>query len=609
MEFISHRLEIEKITGMADSAHISAVFSRRVTLADGGVGTMISCILLSGSSDSEAQAIVSNLFELAANKLEGSGDSILAVLEGAGDACREYVSGKKLALSFGHVFFYKDVCYIVKHGEGVKLWVFEPPKSVEITFESGSGPVAPGQIYVLATLKFFKIVETSVFSQKMEIALAETIDGLATKISDHEDQAEIGAAFVYVKEENEQVLLESDEKVDRGEKAQEQVPASDSKFKNPLSILQVLIAEIKKLRQGDIRAVFRLRRRIVIGALAVFLILAVSVGLTLGQKNERKKVTQFNVQMAGANAKYQEGLGLVELNRSRAREVLIEAENEVNSALMLIANDEDARKLLSDIKSRLAETEVSEDLSLKTLKEFEEPLVGLSLRDKNLVVTSQGKVFEIDATDSIEHEISAAVGDARRSFVYDGKVFILTSGKVYALDLASGKLAELVSATGTFDIAVFLGNIYLLSEGQIAKFVPIADGYSQPQDYLSGEEVFSDKSRMAIDGSVWVTSGNRQSLSSNKIFKFVRGERENFEISGLVANVGELSQIYTDTDSDKLYVVDSTNSALLVVGKDGILQGTYQSAEFGRAADIVVDEAAGKIYLAVGSKVLEATLE
>ena len=92
------------------------------------------------------------------------------------------------------------------------------------------------------------------------------------------------------------------------------------------------------------------------------------------------------------------------------------------------------------------------------------------------------------------------------------------------------------------------------------------------------------------------------------MFEYLRGDKESFEISGLTSSVGKLSEIYTDSESKNIYVVDSENNVLLVVDKDGIYKKAYQSNEFGKVNGLVVDEQAGKFYIAVGSEILEGNL-
>src|SRR3989344_2584134 len=210
----------------------------------------------------DAQILLKDIFELSTKKLEDAQGQILQSLESARDACREHILERQTSepkasedlqkpqVSFVLLFFYKEACYIARHDQNIKIFVFEPPKSLELTFENGSGPINPGQIYLLATEKFLSIFDSSVFSKETkELDIEEIIDGLATEISARQDQEEIGAAFVLVKDEEapeteKAESLEAKELVEditQGEpvvetqKPQEMAPKRKlPEFKNPL---------------------------------------------------------------------------------------------------------------------------------------------------------------------------------------------------------------------------------------------------------------------------------------------------------------------------------------------------------------------------------------
>ena len=135
----------------------------------------------------------------------------------------------------------------------------------------------------------------------------------------------------------------------------------------------------------------------------------------------------------------------------------------------------------------------------------------------------------------------------------------------------------------------------------IAKFVPVENGFVEISDYLSGGFSAAVSSRLAIDGSIWVTKGA-------EILNFLQAEPKSFQISGLTFPLGEFGQIYTSSGIDNLYVIDKANSALLVISKDGVYLKVYQSGEFAKAQDLAVDSQEKKLYIAVGNKILEADL-
>lgn len=656
-----YQLQVEKITGQANERATGSVFSSRVSFVDGSIGTLVSCVLVSGERGNE----VRNIFDAAIKKLEGADNGSLDVLKNATSASGNFVAANNIEASFIHVLFYKNAAYIGRFGEKVKIYIFEPPKSLELVFEHGSGPIKAGQLYLVATEKFLSSFNLNEYFSVSEINVEEAVDGLATEISAKSDSAEIAAALVYVKvnsttsESEGRVVSEkiTSEEILKGQDQFESSvkqenyldtsheiaasapsrveepevasrlgtsqasessfgPSSDellaqdksqktatiaSGFKSSIAkVFGAIFSEISKLRRGDIRALFRLRRNVIAIAVLVLLILGASVFFTLRNNENRQNTSEFNKYLETASSKFEEGLALLELNRQRAREIFIEADESVKKALNLMPDDKKAMDLASKIASKLKDTASQAKVNLQTLTEVDSILVALSKSNGGLVGTSDGVVFQIDVKSKETRKVDGVKG-ARSGFVFDNNAFVFDGSDISKVDLASGKSEKVIEGEKALDIAVFLGNVYLLSNDQIYKYTPFEGGYAKTIDYLSERRQFSEKSRFVIDGSIWVTNGT-------EILEYLRGEAQDFAISGLTGNIGKFTEIYTDSDSENIYAIDSENGALLVIGKDGIYKEAYQAAEFANAADLVVDEAAGKFYIAVGSKVLEGGL-
>ena len=364
-------------------------------------------------------------------------------------------------------------------------------------------------------------------------------------------------------------------------------------------IFKKISGEVRALTIGNSLAIFRLRRNIAIVAFLILLILTVSVFGAVFRKSDSEKRVKYEAHMTQALSKFNEGAAIADLNRLRAREILIEAEGEIKAALELVKNDEKAVNLASQITAKLTETEAKGEVKFEVVSEFSDSLNSLAISEAGLFGISSGKIFEVDLAGEGSSDLDIK-GQIESGFVFDKTVYLLGQNGVFQVKLADGFQKKLFGASGN-DIAVFLGNIYILGTRQIAKFVPIEGGYSEATSYLEEEADFSEKSRLAIDGSIWVTSGKR-------IYKFTRGANDNFEISGL-SEIGEFGLIYTNSDSDNLYVVDFANSAMLVIGKDGMYRRAYQSPEFGRASDLVVSESGKKIYISTANKILVAEIE
>ncbi|OGD83374.1 hypothetical protein A3G14_02920 [Candidatus Curtissbacteria bacterium RIFCSPLOWO2_12_FULL_38_9] len=632
-------LQIEKITGQASERASCGVFSARVSFGDGTIGTLVSCILVKGAGSGDGATVVKDIFDLANKKLEGAQTGSLEALKQASESSREFTSSKNLDASFSLTLFYKNASYISRSGDKVKVWVFANSNSQELSFGHGSGHLKNGQIILIATEKFLSSFDISDILKEEGVNLEEIVDGLATEISAKDDQGEIGAALVLVKEsesaeagvaaddeKEEEISEETSTAVDDGEGTQEldtsheiappdaaivesHIAASDteksqpgalaslSKFKNPIFAPGIFVKN--KITNINI-ASFKNRKTVVVLGAVALLILAGSALFSLKGGADREKINEFRGYLDSASAKYEEGFALIDLNREKARGIFIEADGEIKKALGIKPEDEEARALEAKIAAKLKETESLASVDFSTISEVNGSLVSLSKGDDSLVGVTESALYVIDVGGETTAEFDGKSG-TRDSAVYDNNVFVFDGKSVWRIDLVGGAGEEIFGGHEAQDISVFLGNVYLLGSDQIYKYVPVEGGYAESANYLNEKEKFSTSSKFTIDGSIWVTNGSN-------VFKYLRGDKQDFTISGLLDAAGEFGEIYTDNNIDNVYVIDKTNSAMLVVGKDGVYKKAYQSADFGKASGLVVDEETGKFYIAGGNKVLVADL-
>ena len=632
-------LQIEKITGTGSKNAASGIFTSRISLAAGDLASLVSCILVKDSAGQDAQVTARDIFEIATKKLEGAQDGVLDCLLVAKDGAVDYLKARGAVASFVHIIFFRQAAYIVKEGDEVRIFVFRGGKSHEITFGHGSGPVDLGQLYLVATSGFIKSFKPDEFLGG-EVNLEEIVDGLATEVSAISDSSGLAAALVLVKGgevlekvvEGRKVEEKSEESKDDNEsgakgaqldgeprsevenvdianyageqKEEEQrvkgkgiVLRAKNLFKK---IVNALVFEVRKIKSGERLAILRLRRNLVLVVAVILIILVISAGFAIKGKKDRQTAATFNEHLLAASTKLSEGDAILTLNRERARELLIGAGDEVGKALSIKPKDAKALELKAKIDAKLKDSENLSGLSFSALAEVGEPLIAFTTLGKNIVGAGSGDLFIVDSTGKLVDKI-AGNSSQKSVFGFNDSVFILADDSVYKVDSSGKKNEEVAEGRSAHDIAVFVGNVYLLSTSAIYKYVPVEGGYVASSDYLQGAS-FDDKSRMAIDGSVWVTKGN-------KIFKYLKGVDQNFAISGLSSTNGQFGEIYTTADMDNLYVVDAANEALLAIGKDdGIFKKSYQAKEFGKATGLVVDEQAGKIYISVDNKILVADL-
>ncbi len=146
-------------------------------------------------------------------------------------------------------------------------------------------------------------------------------------------------------------------------------------------------------------------------------------------------------------------------------------------------------------------------------------------------------------------------------------------------------------------IGVFGSNIYVLDrEAGISKFVPSSDDYTE-SDYLTEEVDLSDAASMAIDGSIYVLFKN------GTINKYTRGAQDDFEISGVDKKMSSPTRIVTGEDFDNIYILDNGNSRIVVIDKEGKFVTSYQASILKGATDLDVNEAGNAIFALSGGKV------
>ena len=624
------KLDIQKVSGAPKPDCVCQVFTNRLILADSQIATLVSVFLVKTDNHEDLQKLLSEVFELSIQKIEEGNiyEGALAILSNAALKVTQFLEQENVKASFAHTLFYKDAVYIARHGDSVKLLVFEPESSQEIKFQEGSGRVKDNQLFLIATEKFLSIFDIAPLKLLSDIDLEDIIDGLATDISAEEDQSEIAAAFVLVTSKdsgegpeqslsnksqydlNEDLIPREEIEAEKSVQNELDLGQADDKtetksilktFMSKASfVLGKILIHVKKLKRGDVKAILGLRKNIALVAVVLLIVLAFSGGMTIRNKFQKEKLAKFATYVSSASAKFDEGNAIAELNRAKGRENFIEADKRIKLALEIFPKDDSAQKLSSEITSKLKETEQQNQLSFVTIGDFSEELRSINISANFLnLVTKKGTVKmnladKSKNTKDVDENLKLGAFFANDAYVY-------SDPNLFKIDMASGAKKELFKKSGVQDLEFFIGNLYLLTKEGIAKFVPVENGFVEISDYLSGGFSAAVSSRLAIDCSIWVTKGA-------EILNFLQAEPKSFQISGLTFPLGEFGQIYTSSGIDNLYVIDKANSALLVISKDGVYLKVYQSGEFAKAQDLAVDSQEKKLYIAVGNKILEADL-
>lgn len=353
-------------------------------------------------------------------------------------------------------------------------------------------------------------------------------------------------------------------------------------------------------------------------ALALILVLITGVSLKYKSVKDNEKLNHFNELLGSAKQQYSEGVNLKTLNPTEAVNKLNQAKGELDQALKLFPKNADALALKSQIEQGFGQkhTQVSFDqyldlnlikngFSAKTLSLSGDTLLILDSSSNNLVTIDLAKKSHVilGETDKI--------GRAKLASLNGESAFVLSDKGILRIDTESKKASVSAKPDKDWgeivDLVGFAGNIYLLDLklNQIWKYIAITGGFSDKRNYLSDgvKANLSGTIRMQIESSVYILK------SGGEILRFTRGESDNFSLGGLDKGIKDPKSIFTSSDTDNLYILDSGNSRMVVTSKTGEYQAQYLGDKFGTASDLVVDEVGERVYLLDGNKIYVVELK
>ena len=379
------------------------------------------------------------------------------------------------------------------------------------------------------------------------------------------------------------------------------------------------------LEEGEIivRGEERRHRRLMFSvAFSLLVLLGLSIFFGWRRRVEEGREQAFGAIWEVADHQYNEALTLIELNPLRSRALLSQAKQQIEEGLSdtAAAFSKAHRERLSDRleeislmleqvsgEHRIEEADVFLDLSLVRSNTYAE---ALGLHEDTLVVLDRasGVLLRMSVANKSADSVGGGplLSEAQLASVYAGRGFVISDSGVVEVSLSRKTSAVVVEPDpewgGIVDLEVFGGNLYLLDRdnGEIFQYQGTEGGFG-PRRRWFGEGIVPDLSgavAMAIDGDIWV-------LTNDDILHFRRGVPEVFSITGLDVPFVEPVALYTDDDSERLYVLDRGNRRVVVLDKSGEYRKQYLWDGIRSVSDMVVSETEGKILLLSGSDIYE----
>jgi len=481
-----------------------------------------------------------------------------------------------------------------------------------VTDGSASGWLEPGDVVVVGTKALFELIGMEewlgVGSEAVEVAV-ERLAPLLVKGKAIEAGLTAASAGVVVKVPQVAEVVQVAEKV----------ITEDTEENRGHRKFGAFIGKLRWRRKPGVMYVGpRDKKKLVRVGVAIGLGLLLLVSVILGWKKQRadQGVKSLRAVQGVVVGKIEEGKALTELNPLRARALLGEARQAVEgyqegkklSKREDLWVDEVTRELteLIQVASRIyeikepgtwLELDLAREGSRGEVMDFTEGQVLILDRDEGIVLrVGLSKSAEVVGGGNLVAGAKLVTGMGELGFVWGEKGIVevsldkKTSRVMVEPDEKWGQVA---------DIKAFGGNVYMLDKQN-----------NQIWKYGTGEAWFkpgvkpdlSEAVAMAIDGSVWILT------RTGKVVKYTRGSPEAFELLGLDEPLREPESMYTDADSQRLYILDKGNRRVVVVDKSGEYQAQYRWEGIDRVTDMVVAEAAKKILLLSGSVIYELEL-
>lgn len=358
-------------------------------------------------------------------------------------------------------------------------------------------------------------------------------------------------------------------------------------------------------------------------AIVVLLIFANSVSNRGEKKIAKENEQQYAQTLSEIDVKINEGKAALIFDSNTSRTLLLEARELLNG----IPQDSEAYQERGEELQGV----ISEQLSkLNNINTIENPTVVMDYSTinpdikLNNVILLGASMYVFDQNNQSVYRgnlesgetsvaISSSVGPLYREVVKasPGTGLAITSDNAIATfqpiaESVEPLALEYENTENNFvDIEVFGTRLYTLdtANSQIFRHTQEGDTFSAATGWVTDSTDLSNAKSFAIDGNIYVLR------DGGSIIRLSGGVQDKgFNLATVDPALENADHIYTDENSQNLYVLDKNNKRVVVFNKDGGFVAQYTSPSFDAIADIILDEANNRIYVLSGSKLFEISL-
>ncbi len=359
---------------------------------------------------------------------------------------------------------------------------------------------------------------------------------------------------------------------------------------------------------------------ITIGAVLAVVVLMVSISILSNSQARAKNAEVYQEQISSIEDLIERADGaVIYKDENQARLLYVNAATVLES---LAKDTEEQQKVAQDFETKI-QTALDELRHIITipnpplladLENITDGVFGNAMVQPNgqiYVFGSDGRVYQLDRTQKVFKPLGTTLENllpASEASEEDGKIFFLDDRvgvSMFNQETEKQTVSSLTSKVPPWvDLVAYSNRIYLLlpetpqSDGQIERYTNVGSGFSDKTGWITSKtKDLKNVVSLAIDGSVYVLKKN------GEVMRFDNGTEVGWETKLVDPPITEATDIWTDPESEFLYVLEPKTNRLIIYKKDsGEFIVQYRSKAFEDMTDIIIDESNYSIYLLAGSK-------
>lgn len=492
-----------------------------------------------------------------------------------------------------------NVFYILTVGSGeIYLKRGEYFEKILHSKNNASGFVKNGDYIILSSQTFSTLVDNEKLKTLLiDKAPAQLIEELAPEIKKKDDE---GAIALFIKFE------ETESKT--------QEPESDFYVKEKKSVLSTILSEARERAQRGKKTTFLI-------VVILFAVLIWSVVFGYQRRSYNELIRTINETKSKITSQLNEASDTAVLNPDKSLSIIGEVRGELKELKKKVGDKKfneitTLEKMINDKEKELMKKEDKNSKEFYDLALIEKGASGedlyldLDLDTAAILNSAGGSIYTLSVPKKSTREVTdKQIKGANLVASYKDDIFYFKDGEgIFKID-SDDKITQVIKKDdewGTIaDIAIYNGNIYLLDSGkqQIYKYLGASDGFSGKNTYFkNGSPVnLQNAVSMAIDTSIYV-------IDADVVYKFTQGGRDAFKIN-FPGDNPTFSKIFTNKETDKVYLLDKKNGKVFVVSKDGQYEKQISAGIFKKANDFLVLESEKSIYILAGDKIYTVGIE